>query len=195
MLTCIPNQASGEPAGAGGLLRKGKEGANSRKKSAAGRRPAPGESRIGEKLSNGNDLPTPPPPPPRTRSPRRPLWSHTGFPHPYSPLPRSRSQDKRQSALLVSQATRQPYRDPVSCQIPSGEPRRCKYGCVYHIACLACLMGVATPGSHPPVIVLAARRAVRVKDPSARKASAKRWDACNGGLTPGRSLFPGPARA
>ena len=56
------------------------------------------------------------------------------------------------------------------------------------IHCLPCLLEeVATPGSYPPVIVLAVRRAVRVKDPYARTASAKRWDACNGRMTLGRN--------
>jgi len=123
--------------------RKGRSGFSKevRSRVEAGARGVPARRKVvqWERFAN-----PPPPPYPRARTPRRPLWSHTGFPHPYSPLPRSRSQDKRQSALLVSQATRQPYRDPVSCQIPSGEPRRCKYGCVY-IACLACLRRLPHP--------------------------------------------------
>ena len=85
------------------------------------------------------------PPPPSLFPVRCPpvdrMWSYTGFPHPPGPCqcPRLVLSVRRQSALLISQATRQPYRVPV--QIPS-KIRRCKYGYVLHFAIhalLACI--------------------------------------------------------
>ena len=102
------------------------------------------ETGVRAKARTGNDSPTPPPPPslfPVRCPPVDRMWSYTGFPHPPGPCqcPRLVLSVRRQSALLISQATRQPYRVPV--QIPS-KIRRCKYGYVLHFAIhalLACI--------------------------------------------------------